>query len=94
MRITLDEAAHVAHLARLSFSEEELQQYTGHLNAILEYVAQLQQVNTDGVEPMSHPLAIANVFRQDEMLSSLANENALANAPQKDDGAFVVPKII
>lgn len=94
MRITADEAAHVAHLARLSFSAEELQLYTGHLNAILEYVAQLQQVNTEGVSPMSHPLAVSNVFRQDELLPPLSNEAALSNAPQKGDGAFVVPKII
>lgn len=94
MRITIDEAAHVAHLARLSFSDEELQLYTGHLNAILEYVAQLQQVNTEGVEPMSHPLAISNVFRKDELIPSIPNEEALSNAPLKDNGAFVVPKII
>lgn len=94
MRITADEAAHVAHLARLSFSAEELESYTGHLNAILEYVVQLQQVNTEGVEPMSHPLAISNVFREDEPVSSLSNEVALANAPQKGENAFVVPKII
>ncbi len=94
MRITADEAAHVAHLARLSFTQEELQRYTGHLNAILEYVAQLQQVDTEGIEPMSHPLAISNVFREDEPVLSLANEAVLANAPQKGEAAFVVPKII
>lgn len=94
MRITADEAAHVAHLARLSFSQEELQLYTGHLNAILEYVAQLQKVDTNGVEPMWHPLAISNVFREDEPVSSLSNEAALTNAPQKTEDAFVVPKII
>ncbi|MEZ0328339.1 MAG: Asp-tRNA(Asn)/Glu-tRNA(Gln) amidotransferase subunit GatC [Dissulfuribacterales bacterium] len=94
MKITADEAAHVAHLARLSFSADELQLYTGHLNAILEYVAQLQQVDTEGVDPLFHPLAISNVFRGDEPVASLPNEAALSNAPQKEEGAFLVPKII
>jgi len=92
--ITLEELEHVARLARLSFSHEELSAFTGQLNDILGYVAKLEKIDTSGVEPTTHALQVTNVFRNDEVQPSLPVEDAVANAPEEDNGAFVVPRII
>src|SRR5438128_2702875 len=83
MALTTEQVRWVAHLARLELTAEELQELTPQLSAILDYVNQLQQVNTDGVEPLAHPLDIHNVFRADEPARSLPVDAALANAPDR-----------
>lgn len=94
MSITKEEVKHVAHLARLEFSEEELEQFTDQLAQILTYVAKLNELDTSQVEPTYHALRLTNVFREDEVKASIPTEEALANAPEREDGFFVVPKVI
>ena len=73
----------IAHLARLELTENELEAMARQLGAIVDYVAQLQQVPTDGVEPLAHALPVSNVFRDDVPAASLSVEEALANAPER-----------
>ena len=94
MALTAQEVQWVAHLARLQLTEEELETMTRQLSAIVAYVDQLRQVNTDGVEPMAHALAIHNVFREDETASSLPVADALANAPQRRGDFYSVPAVL
>ncbi len=95
MKITRAEVEHVADLARLHFTQEELEGFTTQLNDILSYVAQLEELDAGGIEPSTHAIHMANAFRKDEIKPSLPPEEALANAPEKEDDAFfVVPKII
>ena len=93
-KLTEEEVRKVARLARLKCSEQEIRMFTAQLGAILEYVAQLEQVDTSAVEPLAHCLAIHNVFREDEPGVSLSNEEALANAPQRDGEFFALPKVL
>ena len=83
MSLTAQEVAWVAHLARLELTSEELEKMTRQLSSIVDYVAQLQQVATEGVEPLAHALAVHNVFREDEPAPSLPATEALANAPDR-----------
>ena len=85
---------HVATLSRLAMSDTELDRFTEQLNAILDYIGKLDQLDTTSVEPMSHALALKNVFRADEATSPLPPEKALGNAPEEDEGFFRVPRII
>jgi len=94
IKISRDEAAHVAHLARLSFGEEELVRFTSQLNDILLHMDQLNEVDTTGVEPVTHAIAQKNAFREDAVGGSLPVEDALANAPEQRGGCFQVPKVI
>jgi len=94
VKITKKDVEHVAMLARLHLDEEEKAKYTEQLNSILDYMEKLNQLDTEKVEPTSHVLPIKNVFRKDKVEKSLANEEVLANAPDKEDGYFKVPKII
>lgn len=96
MPAPIDEATvrHVAHLARLKLSDDEVHRYTQQLVAILEYVQQLNRLNVDGVEPTAHALPIVNVLRPDEPREPLGAEKALANAPQKAAGFFALPKVL
>ena len=73
----------LAHLARLELDDAALDKMARQLSAILDYVDQLRQVNTDGVEPLAHPLPLSNVFRDDEPAPSLPVDEALANAPDR-----------
>ena len=84
----------VAHLARLELTEAELPIMARQLTNILDYVGQLKQVNTDGVEPLAHPLPIHNVFREDEPASSLPVADALANAPDRRGDFYSVPAVL
>ncbi len=93
MAITLDDARWIAHLARLRVSDAELQTMARQLSGILDYVQQLQQVNTDGIEPLAHPLPIQNVFRPDEPAPSLPVDEALANAPKRIGPFYGVPAV-
>jgi aspartyl-tRNA(Asn)/glutamyl-tRNA(Gln) amidotransferase subunit C len=83
MSLSAQDVRWVAHLARLELSDAELETMTRQLAAIVEYVDQLKQVNTEGVEPLAHALAVHNVFRDDELVPSLPVAEALANAPDK-----------
>ena len=93
-RISREEAAHVAHLARLSFGDAETEKFTAQLNDILLYMDKLGQVDTAGVAPLSHAIAQKNAFRPDEVTASLPVETSLANAPVARGGCFLVPKVI
>jgi aspartyl-tRNA(Asn)/glutamyl-tRNA(Gln) amidotransferase subunit C len=84
----------VAHLARLDLHDDELAAMTRHLSAIIEYVNQLQKLNTDGVLPLAHALDIHNVFREDVPSPSLAVEAALANAPARKGDFYGVPAVL
>lgn len=84
----------VAKLSRLDLTQEEMSQMTGQLNDIVDYVAQLQQIDTEGVEPLAHPLPVNNVFRKDEPDESLDVDVALQNAPKRKDGFFSVPPVL
>jgi aspartyl-tRNA(Asn)/glutamyl-tRNA(Gln) amidotransferase subunit C len=94
MSLTLDEVRSVAHLARLELSPQELDKMARQLSNIVDYVAQLQQVNTEGVEPLAHAVELHNVFRADEPTSSLPPSEALANAPQRHQDFYVVPAVL
>jgi aspartyl-tRNA(Asn)/glutamyl-tRNA(Gln) amidotransferase subunit C len=84
----------VAKLSRLELTDQEVQEFTGQLGAILEYVEKMNELDTENVEPLAHCLPISNVFRQDSIKESLGTEKALANAPQRDEAFFKVPKIL
>jgi aspartyl-tRNA(Asn)/glutamyl-tRNA(Gln) amidotransferase subunit C len=84
----------VAHLARLELTDEETATFTRDLTAIVDYVNQLQSVNTDNVEPLAHAVELANVFRADEPAESLPVDQALANAPQRQDDFYAVPAVL
>jgi aspartyl-tRNA(Asn)/glutamyl-tRNA(Gln) amidotransferase subunit C len=94
MALTREEVLHVAKLARLSLDPGEVDLFTRQLNDILAYVEKLQEVDTAGVPPMAHAVPVVNVFREDEVVPGLSREDALANAPVKEEGTFVVPRII
>ena len=94
MKIDKREVEHVAHLARLDFSEEEKERFTSQLNNILMYMEKLNQVDTSGVEPMSHAIALVNAFRDDKVEESLTHSLSLANAPEARGDCFSVPKVI
>jgi aspartyl-tRNA(Asn)/glutamyl-tRNA(Gln) amidotransferase subunit C len=93
-KLTLDEVARVAFLARLELSDSEKTRLTTELNGILGQFGRLQELDTDGIPPTSHSLPLQNVFRDDVILPSLPREAATANAPEKRDGNFIVPQIM
>ena len=84
----------VAKLSRLELTDQDVQEFTSQLGAILEYVEKMNELDTKDVEPLAHCLPISNVFRQDSIKESLGTEKALANAPQRDEAFFKVPKIL
>jgi aspartyl-tRNA(Asn)/glutamyl-tRNA(Gln) amidotransferase subunit C len=94
MSLTADQVRWVAHLARLELSEAELATLTPQLSAIVDHVNQLQEVNTEGVEPLAHALDVHNVFRADEPAPSLPVADALANAPQRQGDFYAVPAVL
>ncbi len=94
MSITIKDVEHVANLARLDLSAAEKEQFAGQLNAILKYAEKLNQLDTDGIEPTSHVLPLANVMREDEAKDSWPVEKVLLNAPEEEDGQFKVPAVL
>ena len=94
MKITKDEVTHVAHLARLEFTEAEAEKFTSQLNHILTYMEMLNRVDTTGVAPMTHAIAQQNAFREDTVKPSLGRDLTLANAPDARGDFFRVPKVI
>ena len=91
MVITREQVMHVARLARLALSEEEVARFQEQLSAILEAVGKVSELDLEGVEPTSHPLDVVNVLAEDEPRPSLPPAEALANAPDPEDGFFGVP---
>jgi len=94
MKITKKEVLHVANLARLDIDDADVERFAGQVGTILDYVDTLKKVDTTGVPATSHAITLTNAFRTDEVKDQLNPEDALANAPEKERGAFVVPKII
>jgi aspartyl-tRNA(Asn)/glutamyl-tRNA(Gln) amidotransferase subunit C len=94
MALTREEVLHVANLARLSLVPDEIERLTRQLNDILAYVEKLQELDTAGVEPLAHVIPVFNVFRQDAVSPGLDRDTALDNGPAREEGAFVVPRII
>ncbi len=84
----------VAKLSRLELTEAEVEEFTGQLSAILGYVEKVNELDTAEVEPLAHCLPISNVLREDTPKESLGTERVLANAPQRDEEFFKVPKIL
>lgn len=89
-----EQVAHVARLARLELTDEELARYTGQLASVLEYAAELAELEVAELEPMSHPLPLSNVFRDDEPGPTLERDEVLSQAPAAEDGRFRVPRIL
>lgn len=94
MRITSKEVEHVATLARLKLEPDEVSNFTDQMDAIISYVDKLSELNTDGIVPTSHAVPMENAFRTDDVRQAIGTENALANAPDRVDGFFRVPKVI
>lgn len=93
-RISVDQVKHVAHLARLAITEEEAEKFTKQLDAIIGFAEQLNELDTENVEPTSHVLELKNVLREDIPKPGLPREEVLKNAPEKQDGQIKVPAII
>lgn len=92
--ISRDEVAHLAMLSRLALSEEEIKLFAEQIDEIVGAVAAVRQVDTEGVEPMSHPHSIATAMRDDVLVPTLTAEQALDQAPATEDGRFMVPQIL
>ncbi len=93
-RISRDDVAHVAHLARLRLSDDELDLFTGQLAAVLEHAADVEALDVADLPPTAHPLPLQNVLRDDEPEPSLDRTEVLAQAPAVEDDRFRVPQIL
>ena len=93
MAITRADVEHVARLARLALREDEVERLQEQLNAILEAVGKVSELDLAGVPPTSHPLDLVNVLAEDEPAPCLSREDALANAPDPEGGFFGVPPV-
>jgi aspartyl-tRNA(Asn)/glutamyl-tRNA(Gln) amidotransferase subunit C len=94
MSVTKDEVKYIASLSRLEFNESELDDFTNEFNQILNYIDKLNELDTENIEPLSHPIEKKNVFRKDKLVASINRDEALKNAPDKTDEYFKVPKVI
>jgi aspartyl-tRNA(Asn)/glutamyl-tRNA(Gln) amidotransferase subunit C len=94
MSVTIKDVEHIANLAKLEFTDAEKEKLTHQMNQILEYMGQLNSLDTGAVEPLSHVIELNNVFRPDEVKPGVSTEEALQNAPDKNDQFFKVPKVI
>ena len=92
--ITREDVAHVARLARLSLSDDELEMFTGQLAAVLDHAQDVASLDTAGVPPTAHPLPLENVLRDDEPRPSLDRDEVLASAPSVEDDRFRVPPVL
>jgi aspartyl-tRNA(Asn)/glutamyl-tRNA(Gln) amidotransferase subunit C len=93
-RITIDEVKYVANLARLAITEEEAEELTNDLDAIISFAEELNELDTENVEPTSHVLDMKNIFREDVSKPGLPVEEVLKNAPDHENGQIKVPAII
>lgn len=94
MKITEADVEHVARLARLDLTAEEKNLFAGQMDAILGYVDKLKELNTDGILPTSHAVPMENAFREDRVHPAIGVEKALANAPERAENFYRVPKVI
>jgi len=94
MKITRDQVAHVARLARLAMKDDELERLTGEMDAILGYVDKLNELDTDAILPTAHAVPMENAFRDDVPAPSIGLEKALSNAPAPSEAGFRVPRVI
>ena len=94
MAVTIKDVEHIAQLAKLEFTDAEKEKFTHQLNQILEYVEQMNKLDTGRVEPLSHVIELSNVFRADAVKQGVSTEEALKNAPSKTEEFFKVPKVI
>lgn len=94
MKITVEDVKHIARLSRLSMSDSEIEIFSGQLSSIIEYVEQLNSLDTGNIEPTSHLIPLKNVMRDDIPAASLPVEDALRNAPDSTEKFYSVPKII
>lgn len=94
MKLSTQDVEYVAKLARLDVTDLEKEKFTAQLNDILLYIDKLNELDTTGVAPMSHAIAVTNAFREDNVFSSLGTQKALANAPDVRGEFFRVPKVI
>ncbi len=93
-RISAADVSHVATLARLALTDEELDRFTGQLAAVLEHAADVASLDTAGVEPTAHPLPLANVLRDDVVRPGVDRDEVLGQAPAAEAGRFRVPRIL
>ncbi|MBA3653143.1 MAG: Asp-tRNA(Asn)/Glu-tRNA(Gln) amidotransferase subunit GatC [Actinobacteria bacterium] len=93
-RLTREDVAHVAYLARLDITDDEIELYTEQLAAVLDHAADVAALDTSGVPPTAHPLPISNVLRDDVVTPSLDRDEVLAQAPAVEDQRFRVPRIL
>lgn len=94
MSVTIKDVKYIANLARLNFKEKELESFTIQFNEILAFFEKLNELDTENVEPLSHPIPNQNVFRDDKLKPSVCQEEALKNGPDRSDEFFRVPKVI
>jgi len=94
VKITKKEVLHVANLARLDVDKVLIDKFAGQIGTVLEYVDKLKALDTQGVIPTSHAIFLTNAFREDDEKQSFDPDSALSNAPEKEDGNFIVPKVI
>ncbi|OPZ74807.1 MAG: Aspartyl/glutamyl-tRNA(Asn/Gln) amidotransferase subunit C [Firmicutes bacterium ADurb.Bin456] len=94
MKISEREVEQLAFLSRLDLKAEELAAYTGSLNAVLGYLELVNKLDTSAIEPAAHVLPFKNILREDRLQGSLDKELVLANAPEVEEGSFVVPRIV
>lgn len=93
-RISAADVAHVARLARLQLTSDELERFTGQLGAVLEHARDVEALDTTGVPPTAHPLPLVNVLREDVLVPCLDRDEVLAEAPDVEDDRFRVPRIL
>jgi aspartyl-tRNA(Asn)/glutamyl-tRNA(Gln) amidotransferase subunit C len=94
MSISEADVRHVALLARLALSDEQVTRLQAEINSVLGYIEQMQALDLEGVEPTSHSIPLRNATRPDVVRPGLARDLALLNAPEAEDGAFVIPRIV
>jgi aspartyl-tRNA(Asn)/glutamyl-tRNA(Gln) amidotransferase subunit C len=92
--LSREDVTHVARLARLAMTDEEIDRFRAQLSAILDHAARVSEAASDDVPPTSHALPLSNVFREDEVGECLSQSKALSTAPETEDGRFKVPRII
>lgn len=94
MALTSEEVLHIARLARIALSEDDVQRFTAQLSGILDHFEALAAVDTEGLEPTAHPLPLSNIMREDEVKPSLPQAEAIANAPLTEDGYIRVRAVL
>ena len=94
MKLSRHEVESIAHLARLQITEDQVPVYVENLSRIIDFVNQLERADTDGVEPMAHPLNMTQPLRPDEVIESDQRELYQENAPATEDGLYLVPRVI